>query len=879
MAKYTPKTTEELKALVQDESIYLGDIDTSAITDMAELFAKSERRDFSGIESWDVSNVMFMSRMFSGAKYFNHNINSWDTSNVLFMDSLFAYAENFNQPLDKWDTSNVVGMSGMFAYATSFNQPLNQWDTSNVVSMLGIFNGATNFNQPLDKWDTSNVKFMSIMFMNATNFNQDLSAWNVANVIDNQGMFKGCPAKQPQQWTHKVATQNLEELGDMARIAVVEKAKEIVEKIANKLKKPNLQKSSNGKYTPKTTEELKALVQDESIYLGDIDTSAITDMENLFAKSERKDFSGIESWDISNVLNMSGMFWQTKYFNHNINSWDTSSVIDMSFMFMRAENFNQPLDKWDTSSAINMEAMFKDAENFNQPLDSWDVSNVEFMLRMFYNAKSFNQNLNSWDINSVRDNQQMFWHSGVESLPKWWKNRILGKKMPSGKINDERDEIEAFIEERMKQAKIQAKANPRSKEQKQREKEQAKQQKAWFKPKAENSAKNQAEQEIGQESSKKKPFYTSTIFLCIVALAIGVGFGAIKSSLKSDTPKQAQSSASTQTQQPQTPPKPTITMPSCDDNGVKQYINDTQRQGVRQKLQSDADAWASVQAHARASGRDFASIDEYMNSLIFYFSSTQTTSRDEAAQRVECSAQVLADFPFPQARFELKYSAQITPQGTRVDVTNAQLLNQAPEISSVASDAAENAAASSSAPSESVNSSENLNAASESAQSAIKPSFDCAKASSSAEKLVCSDSELASLDLALSNAYTKARSSLNAAGKKQLTSEQKKWLETYNQCTDKACVKRNLEQRIQALQGVSSVRLKTNDEYVNLRKAPSGEVLTPIYKKDFDKITIKRLDGGDAKWLKVLYFPPNTSDESKAITGYIHISQIDESSL
>ena len=76
-----------------------------------------------------------------------------------------------------------------------------------------------------------------------------------------------------------------------------------------------------------------------------------------------------------------------------------------------------------------------------------------------------------------------------------------------------------------------------------------------------------------------------------------------------------------------------------------------------------------------------------------------------------------------------------------------------------------------------------------------------------------------------------------------------------------------------------SIRLATKDEYVNLRKAPSGEVLTPIYKRDFDKITIKRLDGGDAKWLKVLYFPPNVSDESKALTGYIHISQIDKSSL
>lgn len=71
-----------------------------------------------------------------------------------------------------------------------------------------------------------------------------------------------------------------------------------------------------------------------------------------------------------------------------------------------------------------------------------------------------------------------------------------------------------------------------------------------------------------------------------------------------------------------------------------------------------------------------------------------------------------------------------------------------------------------------------------------------------------------------------------------------------------------------------SIKLATKDDYVNLRKAPSGEILTPIYKKDFDKITIKKLDGGNDKWLKVLYFPPNETDESKAVTGYIHNSQI-----
>ena len=62
------------------------------------------------------------------------------------------------------------------------------------------------------------------------------------------------------------------------------------------------------KYSPKTKRELQELIKDESIYLGDIDTSLITDMSNLFDGSHvyRRDFSGIESWDVSNVVNMEG---------------------------------------------------------------------------------------------------------------------------------------------------------------------------------------------------------------------------------------------------------------------------------------------------------------------------------------------------------------------------------------------------------------------------------------------------------------------------------------------------------------------------------------------------------------------------------------------
>ena len=117
---FLPKTKSELKALVDDSKVNLGEIDTSLITDMSELFVDSTRIDFSGIETWNVSNVLDMSCMFYGAKSFNQPLDNWDVSNVKDMESMFVNAYSFNQPLDNWNVSNVKDMQYMFDGVKNF---------------------------------------------------------------------------------------------------------------------------------------------------------------------------------------------------------------------------------------------------------------------------------------------------------------------------------------------------------------------------------------------------------------------------------------------------------------------------------------------------------------------------------------------------------------------------------------------------------------------------------------------------------------------------------------------------------------------------------------------------------------------------------------
>ena len=48
MSKYKPKNKIELRSLIENNNIYLGDIDTSLITDMSMLFDKPNFACFEG---------------------------------------------------------------------------------------------------------------------------------------------------------------------------------------------------------------------------------------------------------------------------------------------------------------------------------------------------------------------------------------------------------------------------------------------------------------------------------------------------------------------------------------------------------------------------------------------------------------------------------------------------------------------------------------------------------------------------------------------------------------------------------------------------------------------------------------------------------------
>ncbi|MEO1030593.1 MAG: BspA family leucine-rich repeat surface protein, partial [Bacteroidota bacterium] len=149
-------------------------------------------------------------------------------------------------------------------------------------------------------------------------------------------------------------------------------------------------------------------------------------MANAFAGCENLDVTATDTPDLSGATSLDYMFADCTNLvgTATFNSWDVSSISSMEGVFFAASVFNQPLNGWDVSNVTNLKDMFNEAHAFNQPLDDWDVSDVTNMRSVFKNALAFDQDLGSWDIGSA-DNMFDFLRGTSLSLENY-DNTIIG---------------------------------------------------------------------------------------------------------------------------------------------------------------------------------------------------------------------------------------------------------------------------------------------------------------------------------------------------------------------------------------------------------------------------------------------------------------------
>ena len=213
---YMPENSERVFASFYNlqQIKNFGKLNTSKVKNMCGMFAKGSISSsdvpltiIDGIDTWDVSNVKNMSRMFYGCIISNPkslDLSKWDVSNVTNMSYMFEGSGFTNlSNLSKWNVSNVTNMSYMFegsSYVDSITdlRGLSTWNVSNVTDMSHMFYGNDKLSNltGLSQWDVGNVTNMSYMFakQNASkaikiNNPEVLNNWNIQKVTDFRWMF------------------------------------------------------------------------------------------------------------------------------------------------------------------------------------------------------------------------------------------------------------------------------------------------------------------------------------------------------------------------------------------------------------------------------------------------------------------------------------------------------------------------------------------------------------------------------------------------------------------------------------------------------------------------------------------------------------------
>lgn len=136
------------------------------------------------------------------------------------------------------------------------------------------------------------------------------------------------------------------------------------------------------------------------------------------------------------------------------------------------------------------------------------------------------------------------------------------------------------------------------------------------------------------------------------------------------------------------------------------------------------------------------------------------------------------------------------------------------------------------------------------------PSFDCAKAESSAEQLICADDNLARLDRLVATRYAAALDAAGAldsgaaAAEAKLRATQRGWISGRNECwkeTDaRACVESAYLRRNAELVALWMLEKPTNVAAWACDSNPANEVVTYFYDTELPGIRFERGDTVDA---------------------------------
>ena len=351
--------------------------------------------------SWNVSTITTLTSMFKDCDLFNQDISGWNTSNVVSFQNTFGQAKAFNQNLGSWDVSKsgvhgislaysgmscanyeatLIGWNNSGATGKKLNAAgLNYGSAANAARASLVTNGWTitgdNSSNVCDAfittWDLSiggNATALSIG--TATSGSVSYSWATIPSGTSGSGTFSGNTLSISGLPSGKIVRVTINPT-NFQRIA-----------LNNSSGSKNKLTNVNQWGTTAWTSFQGAFYGCENLNItatGKPNLANVKNMQDMFQScGNLTTVPNIGSWDVSEVTNMTSMFFNARKFNENISGWNTGKVIAMQNILSSAYLFDQNLSNWNVSlvnsSGIGLASNGMSCDNYTATLIGWDAS-------------------------------------------------------------------------------------------------------------------------------------------------------------------------------------------------------------------------------------------------------------------------------------------------------------------------------------------------------------------------------------------------------------------------------------------------------------------------------------------------------------------------
>ena len=162
-----------------------------------------------------------------------------------------------------------------------------------------------------------------------------------------------------------------------------------------------------------TREQLQLIIEERYnnnksfVDLTNLDISELDDLSYIFygLNMEVVDISG---WDTSNVITMACMFNRCKKLKKiiGIENLDVSKLEDANSMFYMCENLVElDLTNWNPKLLQKTRYMFDDCSNLKiiKNIENWQLPNIKDVSYMFYYCAKLDVDLSNWDLTNIKD--------------------------------------------------------------------------------------------------------------------------------------------------------------------------------------------------------------------------------------------------------------------------------------------------------------------------------------------------------------------------------------------------------------------------------------------------------------------------------------------